>query len=99
MQHMAKTMRINEIDETTNMAINSMKADYLNEGVEITRPAAMIMIVKEWYAYKKERKSIPSILIAFGKYLLSDERKETLSCMDNEDMIYDRDIDIFLNRK
>jgi hypothetical protein len=44
------------IDENTNKAINKMKAKHLINGVELTRPSALIEIVKEWDSTQNQLK-------------------------------------------
>jgi hypothetical protein len=54
---MAKEMRLT-IDENTNKAINKMKAKHLINGVELTRPSALIEIVKEWAKSNEVKKFV-----------------------------------------
>ncbi len=55
---MAKEMRLT-IDDNTNKAINKMKAKHLMNGVELTRPSALIEIVKEWSNQQIKVKAVP----------------------------------------
>lgn len=52
---MAKEMRIT-IDETTNKAINAMKAKFLLKDIELTKQAALGEIAKEWYNVNTQKK-------------------------------------------
>lgn len=92
---MAKEMRIT-IDETTNKAINAMKAKFLLKDIELTKQASLGEIAKEWYG---EKKKPIELAIMFGNYLLSDERNKTIQEGFDKSVVYDSDIGNFLNRK
>ena len=47
---MAKTLRINNLCDKSNKAIDKMRADMLlKDGTDLTKEGAVIVILKQWY--------------------------------------------------